>query len=113
MNMEHDNPKAGLIGELLVKIRLNQLGANTGSVDVDTGTDIVMFYNNVIRTGQVKTSIRNAPENGCRNVDVLFRVYLVSCDKQFLLDESRIEWRFRNSSEFRSLTDDSLVEMFS
>jgi hypothetical protein len=43
-NIEHPTHKTGLIGEGLVKMRLNEYGVNIGNVDKDTGTDIIMFF---------------------------------------------------------------------
>lgn len=94
MNSEHRNHKTGLQGELLVRIVLNDLGINTGSVDRDSGTDIVMFYNGIINTAQVKTGLNSVNENNdIHGVRVHFRVELVSENERLVLGKCKIQWR--------------------
>jgi hypothetical protein len=113
-NDEKPGFKIGLIGEYITKIRLNEYGINTGSVDKDTGTDIVMFRGGRILTAQVKTG-RNAWNCGAsHNVNVHFMVRLNWPDGNLSLDGAEICWQRLDihGDEWKPLEPDSVGEMF-
>ena len=116
VNEEHPYHKTGLIGEYLVKIKLNDYGINTGSVDKDTGTDIVMFRGDSVLTAQVKSGYQKWNTNAdIHNVNVHFKVNLhCTDDNVLLLDESEIQWRRIDvdGSVFKNFDDHSIEEMF-
>jgi hypothetical protein len=106
--------KIGLIGEYLIKIRLNEYGINTGSVDKDTGTDIVMFAEARIVTAQVKTG-RNAWNYAdSHNVQVHFIVNLKWPNGNLSLDGAEIRWKRIDISgdEFKPLEIGAIDGMF-
>ena len=113
-NEEKPGFKIGIIGEYLVKIRLNEYGINTGSVDKDTGTDIVMFRGDSILTAQVKTSCNAWNYGDSHNVHVHFMVKLNCPDGNLLLDSSEIRWRRIDlpDDKLKSLEPGSIDEMF-
>ncbi len=113
-NDEEPNFKIGLIGEYLTKIRLNEYGVNTGSVDKDTGTDIVMFFGDKILTAQVKTGRSVWNGGASHNVDVHFMVRLNWPDGNLSLDGAEILWQRLNidGHEPKPLEPDSVDEMF-
>jgi len=113
-NDEKPEFKIGVIGEYLVKIRLNEYGINTGSVDKDTGTDIVMFAMGRILTAQVKTG-RNAWNYAdSHNVHVHFIVNLNWTDGNLSLDAAEIRWKRIDipNDEFKPLEIGSIDGMF-
>jgi hypothetical protein len=114
MNQEHPYHKTGLIGECLVKIRLNDYGINTGSVDKDTGTDIVMFRGSKILTAQVKTGYQKWNLDEAHNVHVHFRVNLNCVDGNLRLDGAEIKWKRIDipKAQFRDFNLESIDEMF-
>ncbi len=115
MNLEVPDHKTGLIGEYLVKIRLNSCNVNTGSVDKDTGTDIVLFYGKTILTAQVKTGVNNWNHKPVRDVHIHFKVKLhKQPNGDILLDKSEIKWKRTNcaSNRFKLLTCQSIKEIF-
>ena len=113
MNPEVPAHKTGTIGELLVKIILNSLNVNTGNVDKDTGTDIVMFHNNTIRTAQVKTSLNKWRLGKIRNVHVVFMVRLKWINEPPALPNYKIKWKLRGHNIWQnSLDQSSLSDMF-
>lgn len=114
MNKEEQEHKTGLIGEYLLKIRLNEYGVNTGGVDKDTGTDTVMFYENRILTAQVKTGINDWNYGKAHGVHVHFQVKLNLTNGRLLLDNTEIRWRRIDieGSEFQSLAHESVVQIF-
>lgn len=111
-NIEKPDFKTGLIGEYLVKIRLNEYGINTGSVDKDTGTDIVMFRGDRILTAQVKTGRQDWNYAEVHNVHVHFRVKLNWPDGILSLDGAEILWKSLPDGEFGNLELGSIDEMF-
>lgn len=113
-NLEHQEFKTGLLGELLVRLRLNAYGANTGSVDRDTGTDIVIFVRGRILTAQVKSGINRWNNSGAHGVDIHFQVKLRrDAHNNYLLDDSSIRWKRLNLDEkFVAFTPASLAEFF-
>jgi hypothetical protein len=113
-NEEQPEFKIGLIGEYLVKIRLNEYGINTGFVDKDTGTDIVMFHGNNILTAQVKTGRRDWNRENVKNVHVHFIVNLNWQNGNLPLDNAVIKWRRIDipNSSFRNLELVSIDELF-
>jgi len=113
MNDEDQDYKTGLIGEYLVKIRLNEYEINTGSVDKDTGTDIVMFQKNRILTAQVKTGINDWNYAEAHGVHVHFQVKLNRKDK-LQLDASEIRWKRIDIPDngFKDFNGGSIGEMF-
>lgn len=114
MNEEHPHHKTGLIGEYLVKIKLNDYGINTGSVDKDTGTDIVMFHGDRILTAQVKSGYQDWNYAEAHGVHVHFRVNLRCMDDNLRLDEAEIRWKRIDvlDSEFKCFDRESINEMF-
>lgn len=115
MNEEHPHHKTGLIGEYLVKLRLNDYGVNTGNVDKDTGTDIVIFWGERILTAQVKSGYQTWNNNaGIHGVNVLFKVNLNCTDNTLLLDRAEIIWKRVDvpDTEFQVLGSESINEMF-
>ena len=99
-NDEHESHKTGLIGELLVKLWLNAYGANTGGVDKDTGTDIVIFVGGRILTAQVKSGINAWNSGEVHGVDIHFQVNLRhDAADNFVIQESSIRWRPANTDE--------------
>jgi hypothetical protein len=114
MNGEIDEHKTGLIGEYLVKIRLNQYGINTGSVDKDTGTDIIMFQNNLIRTAQVKSGTKDWNCAQAHGVHVHFRVKLNCMNGNLQLDNVEIIWKRIDvpGKFFQMFSRESIGEIF-
>ena len=114
MNEEHPYHKTGLIGEYLVKIKLNDYGINTGSVDKDTGTDIVMFHGEKILTAQVKSGYQSWNYDDVHGVHVHFRVNLHRENDNLTLDNAEIRWKRIDipNSDFRNFNHDSIEEMF-
>lgn len=93
-NEEQAEFKIGLIGEYLVRLRLNEYGINTGTVDKDTGTDIIMFYGHHILTAQVKTGRTEWNYGNPHNVDIHFMVNLNwQNGDNLLLDNVDILWK--------------------
>jgi hypothetical protein len=113
-NEEGPNFKIGLIGEYLIKIRLNEYGVNTGSVDKDTGTDIVMFRGDRILTAQVKTGRNVWNYEDSHNVHVHFMVKLNWPDGNLSLDSAEIRWKRIDvhNDALKSLELGSIDEMF-
>jgi hypothetical protein len=98
MNPEHKSFKIGIIGELLVKLRLNEIlmdgyTINTGTVDRDSGTDIVIFHHMTLLTAQVKTGLNKWNYRPAREVDMIFRVKLVESHGESMIsyDHSAIK----------------------
>ena len=114
MNEEQQNFKIGLIGEYLVKIMLNDYGINTGRVDKDTGTDIVMFRSGRILTAQVKSGYQAWNYDEAHGVHVHFRVNLNCTDGNLRLDKAEIQWKRIDvlGSDFKNFDRDSIDEMF-
>ena len=114
MNEEHPYHKTGLIGEYLVKIKLNDYGINTGSVDKDTGTDIVMFRGEKILTAQVKSGYQNWNYTEAHGIHVHFMVNLHVMNGNLQLDNAEIRWKRIDipDREFQSFSADSIDEMF-
>ena len=114
VNEEHPYHKTGLIGEYLVKIKLNDYGINTGSVDKDTGTDIVMFRGERILTAQVKSGYQTWNYDASHGVHVHFRVNLHCENDNLNLDHAEIRWKRVDipDSNFKNFDRDSIVEMF-
>lgn len=113
-NEEHQSHKTGLMGELLVKLRLNAFGVNTGGVDKDTGTDIVMFLGEKILTAQVKSAVNNWNYDGVHGVNIHFRANLSrDQNNQYYFDQSAILWKRANTGEeFRPLSQESINKLF-
>ena len=113
-NKEELKFKIGLIGEYLVKIRLNEYDINTGSVDKDTGTDIVMFRGDRILTAQVKTGGNAWNYADSHNVQVHFMVNLKWPNGNLSLDGAEIRWKRIDipDDEFKNLELGSIDEMF-
>ena len=113
-NKEEPIFKIGLIGEYLVNIRLNEYGVNTGSVDKDTGTDIVMFYGDRIFTAQVKTGRQGWKNAESHNVHVDFKVNLNWPNGNLSLDGTEIHWKRLDVPDdgFKNLELGSIDEMF-
>ena len=111
MNFEHPCHKTGLLGELFVKIRLNDLGINTGGVDRDTGTDLVLFFNKKILTGQIKSGYNAWNDNNdIHGVDIHFKVKIVDEGYGIQLDKCEIKWKFIDlTSNFTSLNESFLM----
>lgn len=114
MNEEHPYHKTGLIGEYLVKIRLNDFGINTGSVDKDTGTDIVMFRSDRILTAQVKSGYCKWNYGEAHGVHIHFRVNLNCTDNNLQLDNAQIQWKRIDipGRNFKNFDSDSIDEIF-
>ncbi len=79
---------------MLVKIKLNEMGFNTGSIDRDTGTDGILFGASFVKTYQVKTGLNRWNRSSSRKVDIEFFVKIVK-GSAILLDESVIEYRIK------------------
>ena len=114
MNEEHPHHKTGLIGEYLVIIKLNYFGINTGSVDKDTGTDIVMFHGSKILTVQVKSGYQDWNYDDVHGVHVHFRVNLMCRNHLLKLDAAEIKWKRVDivGSEFQVFSRESIQQMF-
>ena len=110
MNPELLNHKTGLIGELLVRIYLNDLGINTGSVDNDTGTDIILFYNGKSMTAQVKSSLNNWNNNSdIHGVGIHFKVKIVRQNDKIQIEKCEIKWKQTPGDvDFKPLNDEIL-----
>lgn len=114
MNFEDDDFKVGLIGEYLVKIRLNSYGVNTGNVDKDTGTDIVLFNGTRILTAQVKSGSKDWNNAAVHGVHLHFKVLLKWVHENVSLDQAVIRWKRIDipDRDFRELTRASVADIF-
>lgn len=114
MNKEIPEHKIGLIGELLVKIKLNDYGVNTGGVDKDTGTDVVLFKEKQILTAQVKTGKDYRRYDATHGVDLHFQVNLNYIGEDLRLDDVEVRWKWADDPDgsYRNLGPESIAEIF-
>ena len=92
MNQVTERIKTGTVGELLVQIRLLQLGVQAAPPIKDSGNDLIAVNGQEFRAISVRTTTSftyNKP-NAARLYHVLAVVRLVGDDRVINLDESEI-----------------------
>lgn len=92
MNQVTDRIKTGALGELLVQIRLLQLGVQAAPPIKDSGNDLIAVNGHEFRAISVRTttSLTYNKPNAARSYHILAVVRLVGDDRIVTLDTSEI-----------------------